>query len=108
MLNILTVRHFGISEFYLSIFKILLMLGLMMYTFVTMVGGNPRHDPYGFRYWKDQVYFMSPTIKLWLTRSGRLCVVSRLGRHWSILWSVVLHDPGVVHVGSAFTLRDLD
>lgn len=32
MLNILTVRYFGISEFYLSIFKIFLMLGLIMYT----------------------------------------------------------------------------
>ncbi|KAK1145551.1 hypothetical protein N8T08_004109 [Aspergillus melleus] len=54
-LNILTVRYFGISEFYLSMFKIILMLGLMMHTFVTMVGGNPRHDAYGFRYWRDPV-----------------------------------------------------
>jgi len=23
------------------------------FTFVTMVGGNPEHDAYGFRYWKD-------------------------------------------------------
>lgn len=29
--------------------------GLMMYTFVTMVGGNPRGDVYGFRYWKNPV-----------------------------------------------------
>jgi amino acid transporter len=39
----------------MSIFKIFLMLGLMMYTFVTMVGGNPDRDPYGFRYWRDPV-----------------------------------------------------
>jgi amino acid transporter len=25
----------------------------MFYTFVTMVGGNPLHDRFGFRYWKD-------------------------------------------------------
>jgi amino acid transporter len=49
------VKYFGISEFYMSIFKIFLMLGLMMYTFVTMVGGNPDRDPYGFRYWRDPV-----------------------------------------------------
>lgn len=55
VLNGLTVKYFGISEFYLSIFKVFLMLGLMMYTFVTMVGGNPRHDPYGFRYWNNPV-----------------------------------------------------
>jgi amino acid permease len=55
VLNGLTVKYFGISEFYMSIFKIFLMLGLMMYTFVTMVGGNPDRDPYGFRYWRDPV-----------------------------------------------------
>lgn len=31
------------------------MLGLICYTFVTMVGGNPHHDAYGFRYWKNPV-----------------------------------------------------
>lgn len=55
VLNGLAVRYFGITEFYLSIFKIFLMVGLIFYTFITMVGGNPRHDAYGFRYWKDPV-----------------------------------------------------
>ncbi|KAI9370277.1 amino acid permease/ SLC12A domain-containing protein [Aspergillus egyptiacus] len=58
VLNGLTVKYFGISEFYMSIFKIFLMLGLMMYTFVTMVGGNPHNDPYGFRYWRDPGSFV--------------------------------------------------
>lgn len=31
--------------------KILLILGLILLTFITMVGGNPRHDAYGFRNW---------------------------------------------------------
>lgn len=31
------------------------MVGLMFYTFITMVGGNPDHDAYGFRYWDDPV-----------------------------------------------------
>ncbi|KAF7116308.1 hypothetical protein CNMCM5793_004474 [Aspergillus hiratsukae] len=52
-LNGLGVRYFGIAEFYMSIFKIFLMLGLMMYTFITMVGGNPDHHAYGFTYWKN-------------------------------------------------------
>jgi amino acid permease len=39
----------------MSIFKIFLMLGLMMYTFITMVGGNPDHHAYGFTYWKNPV-----------------------------------------------------
>jgi len=32
--------------------KILLLIGLILLTFITMVGGNPKHDAYGFRYWK--------------------------------------------------------
>jgi amino acid permease len=55
LLNGLAVRWFGTSEFYMSIFKIFLMLGLITYTFVTMVGGNPRGDAYGFRYWNKPV-----------------------------------------------------
>jgi amino acid transporter len=51
-LNTITVRYFGISEFYMSIFKVFLMIGLFFFTFVTMVGGNPLHDAYGFRYWR--------------------------------------------------------
>jgi hypothetical protein len=53
LLNTITVRYFGISEFYMSIFKVLLMLGLFFFTFITMVGGNPIHDDYGFRYWNN-------------------------------------------------------
>lgn len=52
LLNMISVRYFGIAEFYLSIFKVLLMLGLFGFTFVTMLGGNPLRDRYGFRYWK--------------------------------------------------------
>ncbi|KAH8883450.1 amino acid permease [Thozetella sp. PMI_491] len=58
LLNVATVRYFGISEFYLSIFKVVLMLGLFCFTFITMVGGNPLHDVYGFRYWKNPGAFV--------------------------------------------------
>lgn len=59
VLNVVTVRYFGISEFYFSIFKVLLILGLFAFTFITMVGGNPLHDRYGFRYWQDPGAFVS-------------------------------------------------
>jgi amino acid transporter len=36
-------------EFWISILKVLLMLGLFLYTFITMLGGNPIKDRYGFR-----------------------------------------------------------
>lgn len=31
----------------------LLIIGLIAYTFITMLGGNPLHDRFGFRYWRD-------------------------------------------------------
>jgi amino acid transporter len=37
------------------------MLGLTLYTFVTMVGGNPTGDKYGFRYWKTPGPFVPGT-----------------------------------------------
>ncbi|RAH43188.1 general amino acid permease [Aspergillus brunneoviolaceus CBS 621.78] len=72
ILNVLTVRYFGVAEFYLSICKIILMIGLICYTFVTMVGGNPHHDAYGFRYWKDPDAFVS---YLAAGNTGRFCGV---------------------------------
>jgi amino acid transporter len=53
ILNIWSVGFFGESEFWLSLGKVALILMLILYTFITMVGGNPLRDAYGFRYWKD-------------------------------------------------------
>ncbi|KAI1047351.1 hypothetical protein LB505_012760 [Fusarium chuoi] len=33
--------------------KIILIIGLILLTLITMCGGNPRGDAYGFRYWGD-------------------------------------------------------
>ncbi|KAJ3522549.1 hypothetical protein NM208_g12808 [Fusarium decemcellulare] len=56
-LNVFGVRIYGEGEFYFSLFKILLILGLLVMTFIVMVGGNPQHDAFGFRYWKDPGVF---------------------------------------------------
>ncbi|GME93297.1 unnamed protein product [Ambrosiozyma monospora] len=52
LINVATVRYYGEVEFYLGMGKIFLAIGLMVFVFITMVGGNPQHDVYGFRYWK--------------------------------------------------------
>ncbi|CAK7269811.1 hypothetical protein SEPCBS119000_003761 [Sporothrix epigloea] len=52
LLNIFAVKAYGEAEFWLSLGKLVLILILYLFTFITMVGGNPRHDAYGFRYWK--------------------------------------------------------
>ncbi|ORY25456.1 putative amino acid transporter [Naematelia encephala] len=51
-LNVYRADLFGEAEFWLALGKVLLATGLLLYTFITMVGGNPAHDVYGFRYWK--------------------------------------------------------
>ncbi|KAJ6037985.1 hypothetical protein N7499_003348 [Penicillium canescens] len=51
VLNAFTVKWYGEAEFWLATGKVLLILIVFMFTFITMVGGNPKHDAYGFRYW---------------------------------------------------------
>ncbi|KAG6827366.1 hypothetical protein H0H92_012104 [Tricholoma furcatifolium] len=50
-LNLFAVKWYGESEFWLAIGKVTLAVAMMGFTFVTMVGGNPLHDRYGFRNW---------------------------------------------------------
>ncbi|ESZ91360.1 general amino acid permease AGP2 [Sclerotinia borealis F-4128] len=49
--NVFAVRWYGESEFYLAMGKALLIFGLIVFTFITMLGGNPLHDRFGFRFW---------------------------------------------------------
>ncbi|KAL0941527.1 General amino acid permease AGP2-like protein 1 [Colletotrichum truncatum] len=53
LMNVAAVRVFGEAEFWLSGGKVLLIFILFFFTFVTMVGGNPAHDAYGFRHFKN-------------------------------------------------------
>lgn len=47
------MRYYGESEFWLSGGKIILIFILLAFTFISMVGGNPQHDAYGFRHWSN-------------------------------------------------------
>lgn len=51
ILNVAAVKYYGESEFIMAITKVLLIIGLILLTFITMVGGNPKGDAYGFRNW---------------------------------------------------------
>ncbi|OBA18061.1 hypothetical protein METBIDRAFT_47924 [Metschnikowia bicuspidata var. bicuspidata NRRL YB-4993] len=53
VINVFGVGIYGEVEFWLSLGKVVLATGLILFTFVTMVGGNPQHDAFGFRYWVD-------------------------------------------------------
>lgn len=66
LLNLIAVKWYGEAEFIAASTKILLLIGLLFFTFITMVGGNPKHDVYGFRYWKGglamhEYYSTGPT-----------------------------------------------
>jgi amino acid transporter len=53
LINLFAVSWYGEAEFWLASGKVLLILILFTFTFITMVGGNPKHDAYGFRYWNS-------------------------------------------------------
>ncbi|KAJ5570815.1 Amino acid/polyamine transporter I, partial [Penicillium sp. DV-2018c] len=52
-LNLFAVKWYGEAEFWLSLGKVLLSIGLIFYTFIVMLGGNPLGDRFGFRYWNN-------------------------------------------------------
>lgn len=56
MLNVVAVKWYGESEFIMASTKVILLFGLIILTIVTMAGGNPQHDVYGFRNWGDGNY----------------------------------------------------
>ena len=54
------VKWYGETEFWMALGKVLLIVGLLFYTFIAMLGGNPLGDRFGFRYWKNPGSFTSP------------------------------------------------
>jgi amino acid permease len=49
LINLLAVQWYGESEFWAALGKVLLIIGLLIFTFIVMLGGNPMHDRFGFR-----------------------------------------------------------
>ncbi|KAK4703898.1 hypothetical protein P7C70_g2309, partial [Phenoliferia sp. Uapishka_3] len=60
VLNLWDTRFYGNSEFSFAIGKIILIVGLLIMTFITMLGGNPIHDRFGFRFWSTPGAFTTP------------------------------------------------
>jgi amino acid transporter len=52
-INYFGVRFFGEFEFWLSSFKVIVILGLILLSLILALGGGPDHDRKGFRYWKN-------------------------------------------------------
>lgn len=56
LISVCAVKYYGELEFWLASFKIILAIGLFFFTFITMVGGNPKHDVYGFRHFRQDSF----------------------------------------------------
>ena len=67
--NLFAVKWYGETEFWMALGKVLLIVGLLFYTFVVMLGGNPLKDRFGFRYWKNPGSFKAPS---WYADKGSL------------------------------------
>ncbi|KAJ7109326.1 dicarbixylic amino acid permease [Mycena epipterygia] len=52
LVNLLGVRVFGEMEFWFSSIKVVSLIGLLLMGIIIDLGGNPKHDRIGFRYWK--------------------------------------------------------
>jgi amino acid transporter len=53
LINVLAVKWYGEVEFWAALGKVLLIVGLLLFTFIVMLGGNPLGDRFGFRYWQS-------------------------------------------------------
>ncbi|UNI22185.1 hypothetical protein JDV02_008096 [Purpureocillium takamizusanense] len=63
IINSVNVRTFGEVEFWLSLFKVLTMVGIILLLFILAVGGGPSGDRPGFRYWRDPGPFAEFKVK---------------------------------------------
>jgi amino acid transporter len=97
-INILAVRAYGESEFWLSGGKVILIFALFLFTFITMVGGNPQHDVYGFVNWQRPAAFMEYLSEGTLGRFEGF-----LGALWSACFTVV--GPEYISMVSAEAMR---
>ena len=52
-INIFAVKWYGEDEFWCALGKVLLIVGLIVFTFITMLGGYPLHDRIGFSFWQN-------------------------------------------------------
>lgn len=84
ILNAFTVKWYGEAEFWLASGKVLLILIVFLFTFITMVGGNPKHDAYGFRYWNEPGAFAE-----YITTGSLGRFEGFLGAIWSASFTVV-------------------
>jgi amino acid transporter len=66
VINYFGIRFFGELEFWLSSFKVIVIIGIILFSLVLALGGGPDHDRKGFRYWSNPGYVFLPSLSLGL------------------------------------------
>lgn len=72
LINVLAVQWYGEAEFWAALGKFLLIVGLLIFTFIVMVGGNPLGDRFGFRFWYEPGAFTTPKFYVPIGGDGSL------------------------------------
>ncbi|KAF8507233.1 dicarbixylic amino acid permease [Gautieria morchelliformis] len=87
-INMLGVRVFGEMEFWFSTIKVISLIGLMLMCIIIDLGGNPKHDRIGFRYWKHP---SGPMGTYLLTQVGGQKPLSTFLGFWASRLSVMIN-----------------
>ncbi|KAL4785503.1 amino acid permease/ SLC12A domain-containing protein [Aspergillus varians] len=95
-INYFGVGFFGEFEFWLSSFKVVVIIGLILLSFILMLGGGPDHDRKGFRYWKNPGAFRS---YIDLGPDGEGSAAGRFYAFWATMVSATFAYLGTELVG---------
>ncbi|OBZ75307.1 hypothetical protein A0H81_04423 [Grifola frondosa] len=101
-INLLGVRFFGELEFWFSSIKVITLIGLLLMGIIIDLGGNPRHDRIGFRYW-DHPYGPMGTYLLSQVHNKHLAIF--LG-FWATLTNALFAYIGTELIGVTNLLPD--
>jgi amino acid transporter len=86
------IRFFGEFEFWLSSFKVIVIVGIILFSLIIACGGGPTKDPIGFRHWKDPGAFAE--LKPYATGS-----LGRFLGFWSVMVNATFAYLGTELVG---------
>ncbi|KAH8168167.1 hypothetical protein CIB48_g53 [Xylaria polymorpha] len=96
LINVMAIKWYGETEFWAALGKVLLIVGLLIFTFIVAVGGNPQHDHFGFRYWYEPGAF------------AEYYTTGSLGRFQGFLQCLIFASLAVAAVGVLVPYNDPD
>ncbi|PVG02275.1 putative DIP5-glutamate and aspartate permease [Serendipita vermifera] len=82
LVNLLGIRVFGELEFWFSSIKVIALIALILFGIIVDLGGNPRHDRIGFRYWKEPY---GPMGSYLLAETGNRPALAKFLGFWAVM-----------------------